>query len=241
MSEEEGQRPAHGFPTSDAAAAGTAAPRVLLDVARRLRARERAHLVGLLHDGPIQDLAAMALELAEVRRALRESPSDEPGAIERYVEAIGRELGRLQDELWPFPRPGSGLATALQRRTAWLLPTPLIVAVGEGAAGLPEADIQAVADLVELILAAPDDAGAWDQAIAAVRAGPDLVFLELTMMAQPGRDPDCADSAAAIVSLRRLAMALHAHADLPPDGRRLRVCTEIPRCSQHRTGDRAGA
>jgi hypothetical protein len=241
MRDEDGQRPAHAVPAGDAANAGTATPRVLLDTVRRLRACERGHLAGLLHDGPIQDLATMALELGEAGRALRGSQGDEPDAIGRQVDAIGRELGRLQDELWPFPRPGSGLVTALQRRTAWLLSTPLAVAVGEGAAELPEADIQAVADLVELILAAPGNAGAWDQTIAAVQASPGLIFLEVNLTAQPGRGPDCGDPEAAIASLRRLAAALHAHADLPPDGRRLRLCLEIPRCPQDRPGARAGA
>jgi hypothetical protein len=124
------------------------------------------------------------------------------------------------------------LVIGLQRRTAWLLSAPLAVAVGEGAADLPESDIQAVADLVELVLATPGHAGAWDQAIAAVRASPDLIFLELNITAQPDRDPDAADSATAVASLRRLAAALHARADLPPDGRRLGVCVEIPR-GQH--------
>jgi hypothetical protein len=239
MRDEDGQHPAHAVPAGDATDAGTAAPRVLLDAVRRLRARERGHLAGLLHDGPIQGLATMALGLGEVRRALRESQGGEPGAIDRQIEAIGRELGRLQDELWPFPRPGSDLVAALQRRTAWLLSTPLEVAVGEGAAELPEADIQAVADLVELILAAPGHAGVWDQAIAAVQASPGLIVLELNLTAQPGRDPHGGDPEAAIASLRLLAAALHAHADLPPDGRRLRLCLEIPRCPQDRPG--AGA
>ena len=239
MGDEDGPRAAHKVPAGDAADAGTAA-RVLLEIVRKLRARERGHLAGLLHDGPIQDLATTALVLGEVRRVLRKSRSDGSAAIERHVDAIGRELGRLQDELWPFPRPGSGLVTALHRRTAWLLSTPLAVAVGEGAAELPEADIQAVADLVELILAAQGDAGAWDQAIAAVRASPDLIFLELNMTAQPGRDPDGVDSAA-IASLRRVAAALGARADLPSDGRRLRLRVEIPRCPPHRPGARAGA
>ena len=241
MRDERGQRPAHAVPAGDAADAGSATPRVLLDTVRRLRACERGHLAGLLHDGPIQDLATMALELGEVCRTLRESQGDKPDAIGRQVDAIGRELGRLQDELWPFPQPGSGLVTALQRRTAWLLSTPLAVAVGEGAAELPEADIQAVADLVELILAAPGHAGAWVQTIAAVQASPGVIFLELNLTAQPCRDPGCGDPEAAVAPLRRLAAALHAHADLPPDGRRLRLCLEIPRYQQDRPGARAGA
>jgi hypothetical protein len=244
MGDQDGQRPADRVPSGGTADAGTGAPRVLLDIVRRLRARERGHLAALLHDGPIQDLATIALELGEVRRALREAQRDDSDVIERQVDAIGRDLGRLQDELWPFPRPGSGLVSALQRRTAWLLSTPPAVVVGEGTAELPEADIQAVADLVELILAVPGTAGAWDQAIAEVRASPDLIFLDLTMTAQPGgdpdgadpdcADPDCADPdwadpAAAAASLCRLAAALHARADLPADGCRLRMCLEIPR------------
>jgi hypothetical protein len=241
MRDEDGQRPAHSVPAGPAADAGTAASRVLLDTVRRLRASERGHLAGLLHDGPIQDLATMALELGEVSRALRQSQGDEPDAIGRRVDAIGRGLGRLQDELWPFPRPGSGLVTALQRRTAWLLSTTLAVSAGEGTAELPEADIQAVADLVELILAAPGHAGAWDQAIAAVQASPALIFLELTLTARPGRDPDGGDPEAAEASLRRLAAALGARADLPPGGRQMRLYLEIPRCPQDRPGARAGA
>jgi hypothetical protein len=241
MADEDAQHPAHAVPAGDAADAGTATPRVLLDTVRRLRACERGHLAGLLHDGPIQDLATMALELGEVRRALRDSHGGEPDAIGRQVDSIGRELRRLQDELWPFPRPGSGLVAALQGRTAWLLSAPLAVAVGAGAAELPEADVQAVADLVELILAAPGHAGAWDQTIAAVQASPGLIFLELNLTAHPGRGPGCGDPEAAIASLRRLAAALHAQADLPADGRRLRLCVEIPRCPQFRPDARAGA
>jgi hypothetical protein len=232
MGDEGRHRPTHMVPASDTADGPTAAPRALLDIVRLLRARERGHLAGLLHDGPIQDLATMALELGQMRRLLGVPQTDASDAVERQVEAIGRALGRLQDELWPFPRPGSGLVIGLQRRTAWLLSAPLAVAVGEGAADLPESDIQAVADLVDLVLATPGHAGAWDQAIAAVRASPDLIFLELNITAQPDRDPDAADSATAVASLRRLAAALHGRADLPSDGRRLRVCVEIPR-GQH--------
>ena len=123
----------------------------------------------------------MALELGEVRRALGVPRSDESDGIARHVDAAGRELCRIQDELWPFPRPGSGLIETLKRRTAWLLATPLAVAAGEGVAALPEADVQAVADVAELILAGLGSAGAWDRPIIVVRADPDLIFLELNM------------------------------------------------------------
>ena len=72
-------------------------------------------------------------------------------------------LCRLHDELWPFPWPGSGLIETLKQRTAWLLLTPLAVAVGEGVTGLPQADIQTVGDVTELILTGLGQAEAWDR------------------------------------------------------------------------------
>jgi hypothetical protein len=148
MSEESIGCPAPGAVAEDGADAGIPAPHLLLDVVRRLRARERGYVAGLLHDGPMQELAAAPLMLAEARRATGASRSGELGLVAQQVDAAGRSLRCLQDELWPFPRSASGLATALNRRTAWLLATPLAVDAGEGAAGLLEAEIQVVADVV---------------------------------------------------------------------------------------------
>jgi hypothetical protein len=217
--------------------AGGAAPQALLDIVRRLRGRERGYLASLLHDGPIQELAAATLELDAVRRPA----SDEPDDIARQVHAAGRALSRLQDELWPFPRPGAGLIETLKQRTAWLLATPLAVAADEGAAELPEADVQAVADVAELILAGLGDAEAWDRPIVAVRADPDLIFLELNMTPAAGRDPVRGGSAAVGAWLHRLAAAIQVRADAGLDDRRLRIWMEIPRCPDHRPGAHAQA
>ena len=157
----------------------------------------------------------MALELGEVPRD-GGTAGHEPDDIARQVHAVGRELCRLQDELWPFPWPGSGLIETLKQRTAWLLVTPLAVAVGEGVAGLPDADIQAVADVTELILAGLGHAEAWDRPVVMVRARPDLIFLELNMRSAPGHDPACSGSAAAVAWLRRLAAAIQARARARP-------------------------
>jgi hypothetical protein len=226
---------------ADAAGAGYPAPQALLDMVRRLRARERGYLASLLHDGPIQELAAVALELGEVSRAMGGPPSDEPDGLARHVHAVGRTLCRLQDELWPFPRSGSGLIEILKQRTAWLLASSLAVAVGEGAAELSEADVQTVADVTELILAGLGDADAWDRPIVAVRADPDLIFLELNMTPAPGRDPASGGSAAVRAWPRRLAAAISARADVGLDDRRLRISMELPRCSDRRLGARAQA
>jgi hypothetical protein len=255
MSDEHAPRPAHGAMAASATASATAsagpatgsaagsagnlAPQALLGMVRRLRARERGYLASLLHDGPIQELAAATLELSDVRGAPSGALSGAPDGPARQVHAAGRMLCHIQDELWPFPRPGSGLIETLKQRTAWLLATPLAVTADEGAAELPEADVQAVADVTELILAGLGDADAWDRPIVAVRADADQVFLELNMTPPAGRDPASGGSAAAGAWLRRLAAAIQARADAALDDRRLRIWMEIPRCPDHRPGARA--
>jgi hypothetical protein len=250
LSDEGARRPAHETLTADAVTgkhAGNAVPQALLGMMRRLRARERGYLASLLHDGPIQDLAAVALSIpGEV--GLERRAGHEPDSLARGVHAASRTLRHLQDELWPFPRRGSGLVETLKQRTAWLLATPLAVAVGEGAPQLREADIQAVADVTELILVGLDDAGlgdagaglghaqAWDRPIVAVRAGPDLIFLELNMTPASGHDPASGGPVAFVAWVHGLAAAIGARADVALDDRRLRVWMRLPRCPEHRPG-----
>jgi hypothetical protein len=231
MDDGDTRRPAPG---AQAGTAGTATLHAVLDVVRRLRACERGHLAGLLHDGPIQELAAMALELGIPR-------SDASDGVVRRFDGVGRELRSLQDELWPFPRLGAGLIETVKQRTAWLMATPLAVAAGEGAEALPEADVQAVADVAELILAGLGTAGAWDRPILMVRADPDLIFLELNMTPAPASDPAPDGPAAAGAWLRCVAAAIQARADAGVDGRRLRIRIEIPRCPDRRPDARARA
>jgi hypothetical protein len=229
------RRPAPGGVAEDGADAGTPAPHLLLDMVRRLRARERGYLADVVHDGPMQELAAASLELAEARRAAGTSQSDELGVVAQQVDAAGRSLRCLQDELCPFPRSTSGLAAALSRRTGWLLATPLAVDAGAGAAGLPEAEIQLVADIVELILVSLVGTEAPARALAEVRADEELIFLEVNMLPASG-DAAGDGPATARASLRRLAAAIQAGADIDLLGRRSRVRMEIPRRPGHRSG-----
>jgi hypothetical protein len=222
---------APGAVTEDDADAGTGPPRLLLDVQRRLRERERGYLAGVLHDGPIQELAAALLQLAEARRAMGASQGDELGVAAQLVETAGRSLRGLQDELWPFPRPSSGLAATLRRRTSWLLAAPLVVDAGAGAAELLEAEIQVVADLVESILACLGGTEAPARALAAVRADQDLIFLEMNMTSASDGDLAFGDPAAARASLHSVAAAIRARADIDLHGRRLRARMEISRRS----------
>ncbi len=229
MSEDSARCPAPGALAEDGRDAGSAAPRLLLDSMRRLRARERGYLAGFLHDGPIQELAAATLELGETRRTMRTQPSDELGVVAQQVGAAGRSLRYLQDELCSFTQPAFGLATALERRTAWLLAAPLAVDVGEGAAGLLEAEIQVVADVVELILADLVTPEAPARALAAVRADKDLILLEMNVTSVPHTAPVFGDLAAARASLQSLAAVIQACADIDLYGCRLRARVEITR------------
>jgi hypothetical protein len=239
MTDDPTRFPAPRAAAEDGTDTGTPAPHLLLDIVRRLRARERGYLADLLHDGPIQELAAVPLELAEARCVMGTSPGDELGVVAQQVDAAGRSLRGLQEELWPFPQPTSGLAVALNRRTAWLLATPLAVDVGAGAACLGEAEIQVVADVAELILAGL--VSAETQAVAAIRADDHLIFLQLNMTLAPVGDPASSGPAAARASLRSLAAAIQAGVDVELHGRRLRVRMEIPRPTPHRSGLGAAA
>jgi hypothetical protein len=202
----------------------------LLGIVRELRAREHDYLAGLLHDGPIQELGAAALELALVRRAVPASGGAELDVADQQVEAAGRLLRRLVDELSSAPRAAPGLAEALRQRTGWLLVTPLAVDLGEGAAELPAAEIETVADLAELILLGIADPAraAPARALAAVRAGDDRIFLELNLTFAAGDQP-FGDPAAVRAWLDGLAAATRMAAAAELRGRRLRAWMEIPR------------
>jgi Histidine kinase len=200
----------------------------LLGIVRGLRARERGYLAGLLHDGPIQELGAAALELALVRRAAPASGGAGLDVADQQVEAAGRQLRRLVDELSPQPRAASGLAEALRQRTGWLLATPLAVHLGEGTAELPVAETETVADLAELILLGTTASAAPARALAAVRADDDRIFLELNLTAEAGNQP-FGDPAAVRAWLDGLAAATRMDAAAELRGRRLRAWMEIPR------------
>jgi hypothetical protein len=233
MTDDPTRFPAPRAAAEDGTGTGTPTPHLLLDIVRRLRARERGYLADLLHDGPIQELAAVPLELDEARRAMGTSPGDELGVVAQQVDAAGRSLRGLQEELWPFPRPTSGLAGALNRQTAWLLAVPLAVDVGAGAASLSPAEIQVVADVAELILVGVVSAEA--RALAAVQADEHLIFLQMNMTLASDDDPASTGPAAARAALHSLAAAIQAGVDVEFHGRRLRIRMEIPR-RPHRSG-----
>lgn len=165
-------------PAADAGQPGSGAPPAwdMLDVARRLRARERCELADFLHDGPAQELTAAALELG----MLRPRGSEQAGsfdAVQQRLDAAAGAVRRLLDELWPFPRYEASLAAALERRTAWLLATPLTVVGGEQAGGLAADEIPAVVDVIELMLLDAVPAAPAARAQVSVRTAEQMIWL----------------------------------------------------------------
>ena len=220
--------PAPGAAAHDRLAAGRPAPWHVLDIARQLRVRQRRDLADLLHDGPIQELTAAAFELEGIRRAMEAAPVKGLDELAQRVDEAGGSLHCLLDGLWSLPGTESCVAAALERRTAWLLATPLTVDVSEGAVALLATEILVVADIAEMILFGTGSAEVPTRAHAAVRADEDVIFLELQLspVAHSGSQPDPATARAALDSLAAV-MRARAHADL--HGRSLRIWMELRR------------
>ncbi len=158
-----------GPPTAASAASGLPSPRAgetgraepvtgglpagpILAAVRRLRAQERSQLVDILHDGPIQDLAAVTLALHLLRGpALADAAVPLAGLRER-LDSASHALRSLIDGQWPFLREETRLPEALAQRTAWLITTPLTVDLRPADAAVPPPDVPAVVDLTELLL-----------------------------------------------------------------------------------------
>jgi CheY-like chemotaxis protein len=206
---EEGHQPAAGRP---------AAWR-LLDVSRRRRARERRAVADFLHDGPIQELAATALELQSMRRSLPPGQAQAVDAVVRRLDAAAAGLRWLIDEEWRLAQSLSGLAlseltTALQQRTAWLLTVPLEVDVGRAMKLRPD-ELPAVVDVAELMLLAMVPEEMTARARLVVEAGEPAIWMRLTVWPD-GQDQMTADPAPAHPALDMLAAALAASARFEP-------------------------
>jgi CheY-like chemotaxis protein len=201
----------------------------LLRLIRRLRERERHELVDFLHDGPIQELTAVSLDLQLMAR------SAAPGHVPRFevplqqLDAAAGSLRWLVDGNWPFLAPEIRLATALKQRTAWLLAEPVSVHANVQSAGLAAAEIAVIADVVELMLLGilPTDPSL--QAEVAVRPEEQEIQVELTLTAAGRDELPASGTATARAALGELASALGAtaHADL--GDRRWRARMVLPR------------
>ena len=161
-----------------------------------------------------------ALEVSLARRTKEASEGKRFDMLEQRVDAAGRSLRCLLDELCSFPYADSSLAVALERRTAWLLAAPLIVDAGDGASGLLASEVSVVADIVELILLGTARAEVSGRALASVRASEDLIFLELNLSVTAGTHQPFGDQPAVRAWLDSLSAATRIRTDTELRGRR---------------------
>lgn len=220
--------PAAAPPGQDRLAAAQHQEWKLLGITRGLRARERYELIDFLHDGPIQELTAATLELQMMSRSWRPGPAAPVDAVFQRLAAAAGSLRWLVDGSWPFMAPETRLAAALQQRTAWLLGAPMTVEAGEDQTGPDASEIPVIVDVVELMLHGMAPADPPVRAHVAVRAGADLIQIELTL-ATAGDDQAIGDPAAARAALDELACALGASAHAQLDERPWRARIDLPR------------
>ncbi len=192
------------------AACAPPAWRLLLDITRQIRARERHELTDFLHDGPIQELTAATLEMQMLHRSAPACPEPRLDAAQQLVEAAAGSLRWLVDGPWPFVRPETQLATALQQRIGWLLAVPVTVDTGEPQAGPARTETLIVVDVAELMLLAMSPASSLTRAHVAVRADGQLIEIQLTLTPATDDDQTIGDAATAQASLAELASALQA-------------------------------
>jgi DNA-binding response OmpR family regulator len=208
---EAGGQPAAEPPCTDQPAAGEPQTwRLLLDITRRIRSRERRELTDFLHDGPIQELTAASLELQMLRRSASAGPEPRRDAAQQLVEDAAGSLRWLVDGPWPFTRPETQLETALQQRIGWLLAAPVSMDTGEGPAGPSAIEVPIVVDVVELMLLGMSPTSPLTRAHVVVRAEEQLIQIHLILTAAAGDGHTIGDATAAEESLAELATALRA-------------------------------
>jgi len=210
----------------------------LLRLTRRLRTHERRELTDFLHDGPIQELTALALDLQLMSRpggVPGGAPGGVPGGgIDAMLQRLDAATGALRwliEESWSLLTPETQLAAAIKERTAWLLSEPVTVDAGRKTSAVDPADMPVIVDVVELLLLGMIPPGQRARAEVAVRTPRHLIQIELTLTAAV--DGDLAgDRSAALASLDELACALGASAQATLDGGRWRASLALP----NRTG-----
>ena len=225
--------PPAGTGTAPAGPAGSPAaarePRTwqLLDLTRRLRGYERRALTDFLHDGPIQELTALSLELQMMSRSAAPAGLPPFDALIERLNAASGALRWLIDESWSFLTPDTDPVAAIAQRTSWLLSEPVTVDTGPGLTALSAAEVQVIVDVVELLLLGLMPPGQPILAHVALRAEDHLIGVEATITAADDRELS-GSPATAQASLDELASALGAGVRAALDPRRWHARIDLP-------------
>jgi CheY-like chemotaxis protein len=187
----------------------------LLDISRQRRARERLGLTDFLHDGPVQELTAVNLELQMLQRAAPGGQAPDLAGVLQRLDTAATSLRWLIGGAWPPASPEANLADALRQQTAWLLATDLIVEADQALAGPDAAETPLIADVVELLLLAIVPPGLLAEAHVTLRAEESAIGIDLTVtpadvdqaIGDPAAARECIDALAA-------ALAVSAQSDL---------------------------
>ena len=240
-----GLRPGMAPASPEAAPAGSPAaarePRTwqLLDLTRRLRGYERRALTDFLHDGPIQELTALSLELQMMSRSAASEDAPPFDALIERLNAASGALRWLIDESWSFLTPDTDLAAAIAQRTSWLLSEPVTLDTGLGLAALSAAEVQVIVDVVELLLLGLMPPGQPILAHVALRAEDHVIGVEATITAADDRELS-GSPATAQASLDELASALGASVRATLDPRRWHARIALPTRVEQSPAARAG-
>ena len=203
----------------------------LLGLTRRVRAHERGELVDFLHDGPIQELTALNLDLQMMSRFAPEDAAPGLNAVMRGLNAVAESLRWLIDGNWPFHAPETRLTTAIQQRTEWLLAAPAAVDTMDAdgqSADLGPAVVPVIVDIVEMMLMGLVPSGPPVRARVGVRARDPVIEIELTLT-PAAEDHHVIAPAAAQAALDKLASALGASAHLSLSGPQLEAQLSLRR------------
>ena len=93
--------PSAGQPRAQNQAAADARLWPMLSFIRSVREREHRELIDFLHDGPIQELAAAAIELQLMSRSMGPRESRAVDSVLHRISAAGDSLRWLLDGQWP--------------------------------------------------------------------------------------------------------------------------------------------
>ena len=147
-----------------------------------------------------------------LRRSAPTCPAPRLDAVQQLVEVAAGSLRWLVDAQWPFLRPETQLAAALQQRIGWLLAAQVTVDAGESPAGPTAIEVPIIVDVVELMLLGMSPASPLTRAHVAVRAEEQLIQIQLYLTSAAEDGQAIGDPATASASLAELASALRASA-----------------------------
>jgi CheY-like chemotaxis protein len=183
----------------------------LLGMMQRLRAAERAAIADFIHDGPIQDLAAVLLSVQAITRLPPSDLAPHVAELGHHLDAAAGSVRQIVDDGALPIQVEAELCGLVQRRTAWLPFSPVTAEFQRTSAApgtAPGTEAPVIAEILELALFALADLAPPGRADILVQAGETVLEILLTLTPVDAIAEGAGDAAAAQASLAGLAEAL---------------------------------